>query len=149
MAEKRYIQNFFKPNNPQKYIGDVNNIVFRSSYELKAFRWCDSHPFILEWSSETISIKYFDPTTQKVRRYFPDLFVKLQEQNGDTKRYILEIKPKRQTVPPTQSPRKKTKTYLTEARTYAKNEAKWRAAEEFCKDNGIIFKLVTEEELGL
>jgi hypothetical protein len=77
------------------------------------------------------------------------LFVKLQEQTGDIKRYILEIKPKRQTIPPNPSPKKKTRTYLTEVKTYAKNEAKWRAAENFCKDNGLIFKLVTEEELGL
>jgi len=34
-------------------------------------------------------------------------------------------------------------------KTYAKNEAKWRAAENFCKDNGLIFKLVTEDELGI
>jgi hypothetical protein len=149
VAEKNYVQNFYKPTNPQKYIGDLTNIVYRSSYELRSFRWCDSNPSILEWSSESIIIKYFDPTTQKIRRYFPDLFVKLQEQTGDIKRYILEIKPKRQTIPPTPSPKKKTRTYLTEVKTYAKNEAKWRAAENFCKDNGLIFKLVTEEELGL
>ena len=149
MAEKNYIQNFFTPIQPQKYIGDVKNIVYRSSYELKAFHWCDSHPSILEWSSESIVIKYFDPTTQKIRRYFPDLYVKMQEQTGEIKRYIIEIKPKRQTIPPSPSPRKKTKTYLNEARTYAKNDAKWKAAENFCKDNGLTFKLVTEEELGL
>ena len=149
MAEKNYIQNFFTPIQPQKYIGDVKNIVYRSSYELKAFHWCDSHPSILEWSSESIVIKYFDPTTQKIRRYFPDLYVKMQEQTGEVRRYIIEIKPKRQTIPPNPSPRKKTKTYLNEARTYAKNDAKWKAAENFCKDNGLIFKLVTEEELGL
>lgn len=149
MAEKNYIQNFFTPIQPQKYLGDVKNIVYRSSYELKAFHWCDSHPDILEWSSESIVIKYFDPTTQKIRRYFPDLYVKMKEQSGELKRYIIEIKPKRQTVPPNPSPKKKTKTYLNEARTYAKNDAKWKAAENFCKDNGLTFKLVTEEELGL
>lgn len=149
MPEKKYIQNYFKPLNPKKYIGDVEDIVYRSSYELKAFHWCDLHPFILEWSSESFSIKYFDPTTNKVRRYFPDLYVKMQEKSGETKRYVLEIKPKRQTIPPKPSPKKKTRTYLNEAKTYAKNEAKWKAAINFCKDNGLIFKLVTEEELGL
>lgn len=149
MAEKNYVQNFYTPSNPQKYVGDVSNIVYRSSYELKAFRWCDFTPSILEWSSESIVIKYFDPTTQKIRRYFPDLYLRLEEKTGEVKRYIIEIKPKRQTLPPNPSPRKKTRTYLTEVKTYAKNEAKWTAARNFCLDNGLEFKLVTEEELGL
>ncbi len=149
MAEKNYIQNFFTPLHPEKYLGNVKDIVYRSSYELKAFHWCDSHPDILEWSSETISIKYFDPTTNKIRRYFPDLFIKIKEQTGEIKRYIIEIKPKRQTVPPKATGRKKTKTFLAESRIYAKNNAKWEAAKSFCKDNGIIFKLVTETELNI
>ncbi len=149
MSEKRYIQDFFKPSNPEKYIGNINEIVYRSSYELKAFHWCDSHPDILQWSSETITIKYFDPTTNKTRRYFPDLYIKMREQDGEIKRYIIEIKPKRQTVPPRNSPKKRTKTYINETKTYAKNLAKWQAAEKFCMDNSLIFKIVTEKELNL
>jgi hypothetical protein len=149
VAEKNYIQNFYNPVNEQKYIGDTRNIVYRSSYELKAFHWCDLHPDILSWSSESIQIKYFDPTTKKVRRYFPDLFVEMKEQSGEIKKYIIEIKPKRQTLPPKPSPKKRTKTYITETKTYAKNLAKWEAAQRFCQDNGFIFKLVTEKELWL
>jgi hypothetical protein len=149
VSEKRYIQDFFKPSNPEKYIGNINEIVYRSSYELKAFHWCDSHPDILQWSSETITIKYFDPTTNKTRRYFPDLYIKMREQDGEIKRYIIEIKPKRQTVPPRNSPKKRTKTYINETKTYAKNLAKWQAAEKFCMDNSLIFKIVTEKELNL
>ncbi len=149
MAEKNYIQNFFKPSNPQKYIGNVNEIVFRSSYELKAFHWCDTQENILEWSSETITIKYFDPTTNKIRRYFPDLYIKIMDKEGVLKKYIIEIKPKRQTIPPNPSPKKRTKTYIAETKTYAKNLAKWSAAEKFCSENGMIFKLVTEKELGI
>jgi hypothetical protein len=74
VAEKNYVQNFYTPTNPQKYIGDLTNIVYRSSYELRSFRWCDSNPSILEWSSESIIIKYFDPTTQKIRRYFASMW---------------------------------------------------------------------------
>jgi hypothetical protein len=148
-AKKKYIQNFFTPLNPEKYIGDLKNIVYRSSYELKAFHWCDTQPNVLQWSSETIQIRYFDPTSNKIRRYFPDLFVKIQEQTGDIKKYILEIKPKRQTVPPKQSSKKRSKTYLTEMKTYEKNLAKWIAAENFCLENGITFKIISEKELGL
>ena len=149
MAEKKYVQNYFRPINPQKYVGDVNDIVYRSSYELKAFHWCDRTPEILEWSSETIIIKYFDPTTNKIRRYFPDLYIKIRDKTGVVKRYIIEIKPKRQTEPPKPSARKKSKTYLNEMATYQKNLAKWTAAENFCKENGLEFIKITENELFL
>lgn len=149
MAEKKYIQNYFKPINPQKYLGDSKEIIYRSSYELKAFHWCDLTESILEWGSEEIIIKYFDPTTKKIRRYFPDLYIKIRENTGEVKRYIIEIKPKRQIIPPNPSPKKKTRTYLTEVKTYAVNEAKWTAARNFCKDNGMEFKIITEEELGI
>ncbi len=149
MAEKKYVQNYFRPINSQKYVGDVNDIVYRSSYELKAFHWCDRTPEILEWSSETIIIKYFDPTTNKIRRYFPDLYIKIRDKTGVVKRYIIEIKPKRQTEPPKPSARKKSKTYLNEMATYQKNLAKWTAAENFCKENGLEFIKITENELFL
>lgn len=149
MTEKNYIQNFFNPINPKKYIGNVKEIVYRSSYELKAFHWCDSHPDILEWSSETLSIKYFDPTTNKIRRYFPDLIIKMKDKDGEIKKYIIEIKPKRQTIPPKASTRKKSKTFLAETRIYAKNVAKWDAAKAFCKDHGFTFFIITEKELNI
>ncbi len=149
LAEKKYVQNYFRPINSQKYVGDVNDIVYRSSYELKAFHWCDRTPEILEWSSETIIIKYFDPTTNKIRRYFPDLYIKIRDKTGVVKRYIIEIKPKRQTEPPKPSARKKSKTYLNEMATYQKNLAKWTAAENFCKENGLEFIKITENELFL
>jgi hypothetical protein len=149
LAEKKYVQNYFRPINPQKYVGDVNDIVYRSSYELKAFHWCDRTSEILEWSSETIIIKYFDPTTNKIRRYFPDLYIKIRDKTGVIKRYIIEIKPKRQTEPPKPSARKKSKTYLNEMTTYQKNLAKWSAAENFCKENGLEFIKITENELFL
>ena len=56
------------------------------------------------------------------------------------------MKPKKQTKPPIKKSRV-TKTYLYEMKTYAVNQAKWKAAQEFCKDNGMQFKIVTEEEL--
>jgi hypothetical protein len=144
-----YVQGFYRPRNPQKYIGDINQIVFRSSFEYKAFQWCDETPSILEWASEAFPIRYFDPTTMKHRRYFPDLFLKIQESDGTVKKYIVEIKPERQLSPPKQSSRKKTKTYITESMTWEKNNAKWQAAERFCELNGLHFMKITEYDLGL
>jgi hypothetical protein len=143
-----YHQGRFHPQNPEKYKGDYRNIIYRSSWELDFMRWCDRNLNILEWGSEEFFIPYLDPTTNKVRRYFPDFIMKVKESNGDIKKYIIEIKPERQTRPPTQSPNKKRKTYITEALTYEKNLAKWNAAQEFCNDRNIIFKIITESELG-
>jgi hypothetical protein len=143
-----YLQGLFKPKNPQKYIGDVNQIVFRSSWELRAFKWADETESILEWSSEPFPIKYFDSSTNKVRRYFPDLFLKVRNKSGGVDSYLVEIKPDKQTRPPKKG-RKKTQTYLNEIATYEKNQSKWNQAEKFCESNNMRFKVITEKELGI
>lgn len=145
----KYVQGFFKPKNPQKYIGDISQIVFRSSFEYKAFQWCDETTNILEWASEAIPIRYFDPTSMKHRRYFPDLYIKVKEKDGNIKKYIIEIKPERQLSPPRQSAKKKTKTFINESITWERNCSKWQAAERFCEINGMEFMKITEYDLGL
>ena len=149
MREGKYHQGRFHPRFPNKYKGDSRNIIYRSSWELKFMRYCDRKDNILEWGSEEFFIPYFDPTTNKVRRYFPDFIIKVKESNGQIKKYLIEVKPKRQTVIPKQSKDKKKKTYINEVVTYNKNLAKWKAAQEWCEDRLIEFKLITEDELGL
>jgi hypothetical protein len=149
MREDRYHQGKFHPQNPEKYKGDYKNIIYRSSWELKFMRYCDRNVNILEWGSEEFYIPYYDPTTRKVRKYFPDFIMKVKESNGSIKKYIIEIKPKNQTIPPVKTPKKRNKTFITEALTYEKNIAKWKAAKEFCDDRMIEFKIITEVELGL
>jgi hypothetical protein len=144
----KYHQGRFTPQNSEKYKGDARNIIYRSSWEVDFMRWCDRNENILEWGSEEFFINYLDPTSNKVRRYYPDFIIKVQESDGSIKKYIIEVKPERQTKPPTQSPNKRRKTYITEALTYEKNLAKWKAAKEFCDDRGIIFKIITESHLG-
>jgi len=143
----KYNQGYFRPQNPQKYLGDPNNIVYRSGWELKFMRWCDRTENVLEYGSEEFFIPYFDPVTNRVRRYFPDFIIKVREQSGEIKKYVIEVKPKRQTIPPVQTSKKKTRTYINEVKTYAMNEAKWKAAQEWCKDRMIEFKIITENEL--
>lgn len=147
--EGKYHQGRFHPKNPEKYNGDVTNIIYRSSWELKALQWCDRNDNVLEYGAEEFFIPYFDESTGKVRRYFPDLFIKIKENSGQIKKYVVEIKPKRQVVPPVQSPRKQKKTYLKEVFTHQKNISKWKYAEEWCKDRGLIFKILTEDDLGI
>ena len=137
----------YKPNHPKKYNGDYRNIICRSSWERKFCSWCDLNENVLEWGSEEFWIPYRSPDG-KVRRYFPDFIMKVREQSGEIKTYVIEVKPKKQTLKP--KPRKKvTKSYLYECKTYEVNQAKWKAAKEWCADRKVEFKIVTEKELGI
>lgn len=138
----------FVPKNPKKYVGDPTNIIFRSLWERKVMVYLDENVNVLEWRSEEIAIPYYDPTTRKYRRYFPDFIVKVKTANGGTKVLMLEVKPKKQTIEP-KVQKRKTKAYITEVTTWATNTAKWEAAREYCLDRGWEFKFITETELGI
>jgi len=144
--DSKYNQGKFHPQNPQKYKGNINNIIYRSSWELKFMQWCDRNENILEYGSEEFWIPYVSPVDNRVHRYFPDFIIKVKESDEKIKNYVIEVKPKRQTVPPKQKSRV-TKSYLFEAQTYAVNQAKWNAANEWCKDRKLEFKVITEKEL--
>ena len=138
----------YRPSNPKKYKGNPSNIVYRSLWERKFMVYCDNHTKILEWGREEIALPYRSPIDNKVHRYFPDFYIKVKESNGKIKRYIIEIKPKKQTIEP-KVKKRKTKGYIYEVYEYAKNQAKWEAAKEFCKDRMWEFKVLTEDELGI
>ena len=129
-------------------MGDARNIVYRSSWELHFLKWCDRNDAVLKYASEEFSIPYVSPVDKRVHRYYPDGIVQIRHQDGRVCRYIIEIKPKKQTIEP-QVKKRKTKSYIYEVYEYAKNQAKWKAAEEFCKDRLWEFKVLTEEDLGI
>lgn len=147
-SDSKYHQGFFHPRNPEKYIGDPNNIVYRSSWELEFMKWCDRSPNILRYGSEEFCIPYYNPVKQRVCRYFPDFIIEVKENNGKIQKYVIEIKPKKQTIPPVQG-KKKSKTYLNEINTYAVNQSKWHSIQEWCKDRMIKFRVLTEYDLGI
>ena len=139
----------YKVINYKKYKGDPTNVIYRFSWELKFMIWCDKNREVLEWSSEEMYIPYKDPVQNKVRRYFPDFWViKRDPATGRRKKYIVEVKPWRQTQPPKKYKRT-TKTAIMEVETYATNRAKWDATIEVCIDQGWEFKLITERELKI
>ena len=138
----------YQPTNPQKYRGDYSNIIYRSLWERKFMKYCDLNENILEWGSEEIALPYRSPIDNKIHKYFPDFYIKVKESNGVIKKCIIEIKPKKQTIEPIPQ-KKKTKGYIYEVYEYAKNQAKWEAAREFCADRGLEFKIFTENELGI
>lgn len=136
----------FSPKNPQKYKGDPTNIIYRSGWELRVMRYLDSNPAIIEWRSEEIAIPYISPVDNRFHRYFPDFIVKAKRRDGSIVTMMLEVKPKAQTIEP-KPQTKRTKKYLTEVMTWGVNQAKWRAAQEYCLDQGWEFKLITEDHL--
>ena len=136
----------YQPDNPKKYKGDPTNIIYRSLWERKFMKYCDSNENILEWGSEIFSLPYRSPIDNRIHKYFPDFYIKVKESSGEIKKCIIEIKPKKQTVEPVPQKRK-TKGYIYEVYEYAKNQAKWKVAEEWCADRGYEFKVLTENEL--
>jgi hypothetical protein len=148
LMKKKYgfKQGLFKPKNPHKYIGNPNNIVYRSSWELKFLRFLDNHPDVLSYASEEFFIPYLSPIDKRIHRYFPDMIVKKKNRSGIIEVMVVEIKPKVQTAPPVQKKRT-TKKFINEAMTYVINEAKWKAAQEWCADRKYTFKILTEEDL--
>tara|TARA_R100000458_G_C8082642_1_gene116748 strand:- start:18 stop:455 length:438 start_codon:yes stop_codon:yes gene_type:complete len=138
----------YKVRAPYKYKGNPTKVIYRSLWELKFMTYCDTNINILEWGSEEVYMWYRSPVDNRPHRYFPDFYIKVREKNGTIKKYIIEVKPQRQTKPPAK-PKRQTKGYLREAFEYAKNQAKWKAANEWCLDRGFEFKVITEKELGI
>ena len=138
----------FKPRNPQKYVGDPNNIVYRSSWEVKVMTWLDLNDSILSWASEELIVPYKSPIDGKWHRYFPDFLVKMRTKDGQLKTMMLEVKPKKETAPPPK-PKRITENYINAVKTWGVNEAKWKAAIEYCNDRMWEFRVITEDHLGL
>ena len=138
----------YQPNNPLKYKGNFRNIIYRSLWEKKFMKYCDSNQNILEWGSEEYVIPYRSPLDNKIHRYFPDFYIKVNEKSGGIKKYLIEIKPKRQCTKP-KVQKTKSRGYLYEVYEYARNQAKWKAAKSFCADRLWEFKVLTEDELGI
>lgn len=138
----------FKPHNPDKYVGNPANIIYRSLWELRFMRYLDTHPSVTQWASEEIAIPYFSPVDKKIHRYFPDFWVRTKGSDGTINTMIIEIKPDVQTRVPAKK-EKTTRRYINELKTYGVNTAKWKAAEQYCLDRKWQFKVLTEKELGL
>ncbi len=142
----KFKQGIFNPVNKEKYKGTLP-ILYRSSYELKYFRWCDHNPAVISWGSESIIIPYQNPLTGRVSRYFVDSNITVKTKTGELKKYLIEIKPSVQTLPP--KPGKNTRSLLKRQGEYVKNRAKWQAAEQWSKKKGYEFTILTEKHLGI
>ena len=144
----KYTQGFFKPINPQKYRGNPTNIVYRSGWELRLMSHFDTHKDVVWWQSEEKTIGYRSPVDGRIHRYFPDFIVNLINKEGRAETLMIEVKPAAQVSEP-KIQKVATRKYIKEVFTYGVNQAKWKAAEEFCKDRQWEFKVLTESELGI
>ena len=138
----------FKPKNPSKYKGNINEIVYRSSWEKKMMIYCDTTKSVVEWGSEELVIPYVSPWDGRYHRYFPDFYIKVRSKNGSLKKYIIEVKPKHQCTPPERNPKRRTGVWYNKVKTWGINKAKWKSAQEFCLDNNMEFKILTEDHLN-
>ena len=108
--------------------------------------WCDQNKSIVSWSSEETIIPYICGTDNRPHRYFVDFKIQVKSKDGTSKTYLVEVKPSKELLPPTT---KNKKRYLIEAHTFVKNQSKWKYAEQYCKDRGWMFKVITEKELNI
>lgn len=141
----RFLQGTYKPINPDKYAGNVKDIVYRSSWELAYMRRLDTDDKVLSWVSEEVVIPYRDHNG-RIHRYFMDFKV-TRCINEEIITELIEIKPYKETQPPVLTEGKKTKTKLREVLTWEKNQRKWAAARKFCEMKGWNFRIVTEKQL--
>jgi len=140
----QYHQGLFQPKHPEKYMGDPKNIIFRSGLEERFFKYIDEKSDIIKWGSEEFSIPYYSPLDEGMHRYYVDVLI----QTSTGKTFALEIKPLQKTKPPPPRTRQ-TKSYIAECAEFVVNEAKWKAAKQFCEQKGWVFRIVTEQDLLL
>ena len=132
----------YKVRHPQMYKGDVNNVEYRSSWEHQCFKWLDGREEVEWWASEEFVVPYYYDVDKTMHRYFVDLSIKFKI----GKLLLVEVKPKKQTLPP-KTKRPKSKRSLNEAYTWIMNCNKWEAADKIAKDNGWEFVIWTEDDL--
>jgi len=146
----RVQQGYFTPKNPEKYRGDLAKIIYRSSWEFKFLNSCDGDPRIVEYSSEPVGIKYYNPILKKESTYWIDCYIKTLNQDGTATKWLIEIKPNKYLTPP-ESPKrlteKQTLNYARHAKAFIVNSAKFDAAKAYAAKNDMRFGIITENFL--
>lgn len=147
ITNKKFKQGLFIPKYPEKFVGNLKRINYKSSWEHKFMIWCDNNPSVIKWGSETFPIHYYSQADQKYRRYYIDFIIEVKKQNNEIETWFVEIKPSSQVKVPRKT--NNQKRYLKECYDYQVNCDKWKAAEEFAKKNNCKFIIITEKDLGI
>jgi hypothetical protein len=136
----KFAQGKFVIKHPEKYIG-TKTPMYRSSWEWAVMQMFDSNPSIQRWASESIRIPYRCPLTNKQTTYVPDFFVNYVDKSGKVHAELWEVKPASQAIL-----EKVGKNKMNQA-AYIKNMAKWEAARAWCKQQGILFRVISENDI--
>jgi hypothetical protein len=136
----RFAQGKYQLMNPEKYVGNKKP-TYRSSWEYTFMRFCDTNPAVQKWASEAISIPYKCPITGKSTIYVPDFFIQYVDKDGSMHVELIEVKPRNQTL------KEKVGKNRNNQIEYVRNIAKWRAAQAWCKAQGIKFRIVNEQDI--
>ena len=140
----------FTPSNPEKYVGDIHNIIFRSSWEQRFCHYCDVNPNILKWSSEPVAIPYWSPIDKKTHNYHVDYYIQVKKENDGLENWFIEVKPSNQ-YRLEDKPKisgnlteKKLRTYNEKMKTWITNRAKFEAATRYAESMGYRFGAIDE-----
>ena len=136
----KWAQGVYQVINPKKYVGN-GSPRYRSGWEHSFMRFCDENDNILQWASESVRIPYRHPLTGKMTNYVPDFLITYRTRNNTVKAELIEIKPASQTIL-----ERVGKNKYNQAQ-YVKNQAKWQAANIWCKQQGIKFRIINENDL--
>lgn len=139
MANK-FAKGKFTMTRPEKYVG-TKVPTYRSSWEWSFMRFCDTNESVQKWASEAVQIPYRDPLTGRHTVYVPDFFIQYVDKFNKMHVELIEIKPASQTIL-----ERVGKNKYNQAQ-YVKNQAKWQAANIWCKQQGIKFRIVNENDL--
>jgi len=136
----KFAQGRFEMKNPDKYVGKKTPLA-RSSWEFVFMRMLDENPGVINWASESIQIPYQDPLTGRYTIYVPDFFMVYADKSGKKHAEVIEVKPASQTF------REQVGKSKYNQEQYVKNLAKWEAATAWCKQQGLIFRVVNEGDI--
>ena len=125
--------------NRAKYVGN-GEPRYRSGWEFSFMKFCDSNDAVLQWASESIAIPYRHPLTGKMTQYIPDFLITYRTRGNQMRAELIEIKPKKQSVI-------ESKMSSKERAIVAINYAKWDAATKWARRNGLVFRVITEQDM--
>ena len=135
----KFAHGLYVIKNPQKYVGK-GTPRYRSGWEHAFMRFLDNNEHVVNWASESISIPYRNPVTGRQSMYVPDFLITYRNRNNQLTAELVEIKPKKQSVI-------ESKMTARDGAIVAVNYAKWDSATKWARRNGLIFRVITEEDM--
>jgi hypothetical protein len=136
---RSWAQGVYQVINTKKYVGQ-GMPRYRSGWEHSFMRFCDTNDNIMQWASESIRIPYLHPLTGKMTTYVPDFLITYKTRDNTMRAELIEIKPKGQSaITEGQKPRDRA--------VVAVNYAKWDAATKWCRNQGLTFRVITEDDM--